>query len=194
MEQSFGDQVSHVSAGELLRIEQATKPPSEWSKLITSHLDAGLIVPVHITLSLLRAAALSSPKSIILIDGFPRNWDNISGWNEAVSPSEAIVEAVIFIDTPRAELLSRIMGRAAYSGRDDDNESAFNRRFELFESDTMQIVSHFEERGLLVRINGSNSKHQVYEDVKNSFIKLGLLGNVSTTLVSNGCDNSSCSS
>ncbi|CAN0015463.1 unnamed protein product, partial [Ectocarpus fasciculatus] len=168
------DWVEHISAGELLRQEQATNPPTDWSVQIYKSLRKGEIVPVHITLSLLRRACLASNKAVVLIDGFPRNWDNVSGWNEAVSPDEAVVEAVVCIDAPGPVLLDRILGRAASSGRDDDNEEYFKLRFERYASDTLEIVRHFEKMGKLVRIDGSKAVNDVYMDFKDAVLKLNL--------------------
>lgn len=41
-------------------------------------------MPVHITVRLLRRAMQSSPKRRFLIDGFPRNGNNLAGWHQVV--------------------------------------------------------------------------------------------------------------
>lgn len=73
----------HLSAGDLLR-EERTKPGSEFGELIENHIINGSIVPVEITCSLLnRAMEISeAPKKRFLIDGFPRNEDNLTGWEK----------------------------------------------------------------------------------------------------------------
>ena len=42
---------------------------------------------------------VNSEKQNFLIDGFPRNADNLSGWTEQMS-EKAEVDFVLFIDTP----------------------------------------------------------------------------------------------
>lgn len=73
----------HLSAGDLLREERA-KPGSQYGELIETHIRNGTIVPVEITCSLLdRAMRISdNPYNRFLIDGFPRNQDNLDGWNK----------------------------------------------------------------------------------------------------------------
>lgn len=73
----------HLSAGDLLR-EERMKPGSQYGELIENHIKNGSIVPVAITCSLLDRAmqASDNPHKRFLIDGFPRNQDNIDGWNE----------------------------------------------------------------------------------------------------------------
>ena len=76
----------HLSAGDLLR-EERTKSNSEFGELIENHIKNGTIVPVEITCSLLDRAMQNSenPNKKFLIDGFPRNEDNLQGWNKVSS-------------------------------------------------------------------------------------------------------------
>lgn len=73
----------HLSAGDLLR-EERTKPGSEYGELIENHIKNGTIVPAEITCNLLDRAIQTSntPHKRFLIDGFPRNQENLRGWNE----------------------------------------------------------------------------------------------------------------
>lgn len=76
----------HLSAGDLLREERANSG-SEYGELIEGHIRNGTIVPVEITCSLLERAMNSSdnPHKRFLIDGFPRNQDNVDGWTKVRS-------------------------------------------------------------------------------------------------------------
>lgn len=66
----------HLSAGELLRQERESG--SSDGNLIDEYIREGRIVPVAISLGLLRKAMEeSAPFSRFLIDGFPRNSDNV---------------------------------------------------------------------------------------------------------------------
>lgn len=66
----------HLSAGELLREERASG--SSDGQLIDEYIREGRIVPVAISLGLLRKAMeASGPHARFLIDGFPRNRDNV---------------------------------------------------------------------------------------------------------------------
>ena len=76
--EEFG--LTHLSAGELLRQERSD-PNSQYGALIDSCLKEGKIVPVEISLGLLRNAIERCDCDRYLIDGFPRNWDNVLGWN-----------------------------------------------------------------------------------------------------------------
>lgn len=82
--ENFG--YAHLSAGDLLR-EERVKPGSEYGELIETHIRNGTIVPVEITCSLIDRAMQTSenPHHRFLIDGFPRNQDNLDGWNKVLS-------------------------------------------------------------------------------------------------------------
>ena len=53
--------------------------------------------------------------------------------------------------------------------RTDDNIESLRKRFVTNKESTMPIVSHFEERGLLKKIDATRSPDEVYGDVKPLF-------------------------
>jgi len=155
----------HLSAGELLRAERA-KPESTVRKLIEEHCRNGTIVPVAITLGLLEKSMKESGKQNFLIDGFPRNQDNLDGWN-SVMPDKVNLKMVLFFDCPEEVCVKRCLQRGkAGSGRDDDNEESLKKRFVTFINDTMPVVSYYEKQGLVRRINATRDKDEVFKDVK----------------------------
>lgn len=107
----------HLSAGDLLRAER--ERGTELANKIESYITQGAIVPVSITLRLIRQAMESSGASRFLIDGFPRNNDNLEGWNRDMS--DIVLDKVIFIDCPEGELELRMVKRAERERRSDDN-------------------------------------------------------------------------
>jgi UMP-CMP kinase len=99
-----------------------------------------------------------------LIDGFPRNQDNLDGWNAEMT-GHAKVEQVLFFDVPEDIMLSRIMKRSETSGRTDDNEEAAKKRFKIFRDETMPIIRHFDGHGLLLRVNADQGVEEVYKEI-----------------------------
>lgn len=151
----------HLSAGELLRKERTSG--SSDGELIESFIRNGNIVPVHITLSLLKKAIESSSASTsrFLVDGFPRNADNLNGWEQTMS-SICEVESMIFLDCGESELERRLLSRGMTSGRSDDNLEAARKRFVTFKEITMPVVAHFEALNKLRRVSGEGSIDEVY--------------------------------
>ena len=161
--------IRHLSAGELLR--QEIQSASENGKLIDDFLKLGKIVPVEISLGLLRTAIESKPWNRYLIDGFPRNWDNLQGWNRLMT-DVCDLEMVLCIDCNEAELERRILDRGITSGRSDDNPETARRRFRTFQSETMPVVEHFkqQEDSKLVYVNGAQHIDKVYRDITQALV------------------------
>jgi UMP-CMP kinase len=111
----------HLSAGDLLR-EERGNPSSQYGELISSYIKEGKIVPVEITVNLLLNAMNKSSKSgrsSFLVDGFPRNADNIEGWERVVG-DKASVLGCLYLDCPESVMESRLLERDKTSGRTDE--------------------------------------------------------------------------
>ena len=147
--------VVHLSVGQLLRQEQ-TKADSPHRALIEQALVAGSIVPVEISLALVkqamqeqqqRATTMGNNNSgkdvLFLIDGFPRNQDNLSGWCKYMG-DVASVWSVLFYTCPLNVLEQRLLERAQSSGRSDDNLKSIHKRFATFEQETVPIVRQMQ--------------------------------------------------
>lgn len=88
---------AHVSAGDCLRAERNSN--SADAQLINQYIQEGKIVPVEITVRLLKKAMDASGKKKFLIDGFPRNLDNVNGWFDVIGET-VHVAFVLFLDCP----------------------------------------------------------------------------------------------
>mmetsp|Transcript_12965 Transcript_12965/g.16372 ORF Transcript_12965/g.16372 Transcript_12965/m.16372 type:complete len:427 (+) Transcript_12965:108-1388(+) len=141
----------HLSAGDLLRKERESG--SKDGQLIDEFIREGKIVPVQISLGLLRKAMQEAPQNRFLIDGFPRNWDNVQGWNTLMEEA-ADVESVIFYDCPENIMEQRLLNRGLTSGRTDDNLESARKRFQTYMESTIPVVDHYEKQGIVARIPG----------------------------------------
>lgn len=133
--------VCHLSVGELLRNVPDDSPHRD---LIATSLVSGKIVPVEISLSLLRRAMEEKAEElgrdvIFLVDGFPRNFDNLRGWCRVMS-DVSVIASVLVYQCPLHVLESRIVERAKDSGRSDDNLDSVKNRFRTFEKDTLPVI------------------------------------------------------
>lgn len=188
----------HLSVGELLR-QGAQDDSYEYANLIRETLIAGNIVPVELSLGLLRTAmdkAVASTSCtttndkeeendgskkyygsrIFLIDGFPRNYDNVKGWVSCMTNQASVLGALVY-DCPIDELERRVLSRAETSGRSDDNLISARKRFSTFRRETVPVVLALErvqklqadENGNgssqlnVVNINASGSVDEVWE-------------------------------
>ena len=158
----------HLSAGDLLREEQQTE--SKDSELIKDYIKEGKIVPVEITCRLLlKTMEKNGLEKKFLIDGFPRNQNNLDGWNKEMKVHAHIKQVVVF-DLSEEIMLERIMGRAQTSGRTDDNKEAAEKRFKTFKEETMKVINIFEKQNLVLKVNANQSIEEVYSELKKGII------------------------
>lgn len=163
----------HLSAGDLLR-EERSKPNSKYGQLIEKYIQEGKIVPVDITCSLLENAMIASGKNKFLIDGFPRNQDNLDGWNKRVADKVELV-MVLYFNCPLEVCTERCLSRgAAGSGRSDDNIESLHKRFRTYTSETKPIIDYYKSKQLVQEVDSTKSTTEVFENVK------GILNNFDT--------------
>ncbi|XP_066246722.1 UMP-CMP kinase [Euwallacea similis] len=153
----------HLSAGDLLR-EERNKLGSEYGELIETYIKEGKIVPVEITCSLLERAIAASGKQNFLIDGFPRNQNNLDGWNKVMA-DKVNLQFVLFFDCPMEVCTERILKRGATSGRVDDNIDSLRKRFNTYVSETKPIIDHYAVLNLVKTIDATRHEDEVYSEV-----------------------------
>ncbi|XP_007164824.2 UMP-CMP kinase isoform X1 [Balaenoptera acutorostrata] len=167
---------THLSAGELLRDERKN-PDSQYGELIEKYIKDGKIVPVEITISLLRremdqTMAANAQKNKFLIDGFPRNQDNLQGWNKTMD-GKADVSFVLFFDCNNEICIERCLERGKSSGRSDDNRESLEKRIQTYLQSTKPIIDLYEEMGKVKKIDASKSVDEVFDEVVKIFEKEG---------------------
>ncbi|XP_053324844.1 UMP-CMP kinase [Spea bombifrons] len=167
---------THLSAGDLLRDERK-KPDSQYGELIESYIKDGKIVPVEITISLLQRAmeqtmAGNSEKNKFLIDGFPRNEDNLQGWDRTMD-GKADVSFVLFFDCDNETCIDRCLERGKSSGRSDDNRESLEKRIQTYLQSTRPIIALYEKSGKVRKVDASKSVDEVFAKVQEVFDKEG---------------------
>jgi UMP-CMP kinase len=137
----------HLSAGDLLRAER--KSGSDKAQLINDYIAEGKIVPVEITVGLLMDAIKANGGKRFLVDGFPRNTNNLSGWQQVVG-DELQVVGVLFYDCPEDVMEARLLERGKTSGRTDDNIESIRKRFRTYQNETKPILEYYDQQAVLV--------------------------------------------
>ncbi|CAF0911236.1 unnamed protein product [Rotaria sordida] len=154
----------HLSAGDLLR-EEAAKPDSSLGQEINEHIKNGSIVPVAVTCKLLENAMKKSGKENFLIDGFPRNKDNVDGWKQAMD-GKANVQCVLFFDCDEKTCVARCLDRGGKgSGRTDDNEESLKKRIVTYNESTRPVVELYEKDNLVKRVDASKDVDKKLEEL-----------------------------
>ena len=124
----------HLSAGDLLREERARGGPT--AQMIEDVIRSGRIVPTEVTVGLLKAAMARSPRGKFLVDGFPRNFENLQGW-VAQMEGAAEVDGLLMYDVPEDVMVARLLERGKTSGRSDDNDASIRLRLRTYAESTV---------------------------------------------------------
>ena len=154
---------THLSTGDLLRAERQTGGAT--AATIEQFVAAGKLVPNEIVVTLLKNAMETTTRTTdrnnFLLDGFPRSLENLEGWYE-VFGREAELPGMLYFECPREVLEKRILGRARYTGRSDDNVESVKLRFDTFKAETLPTVEFFKSKDRCVEVDTSQDRQAVY--------------------------------
>jgi UMP-CMP kinase len=162
--------MTHLSAGELLRQEMNTK--SDTSSIINTCILSGKIVPVEITCGLLKRKIFTQFDSLnmhsnqvqdckFIIDGFPRNLNNVEGWISTVGNSVTLIGTLI-ITCKLEEIQRRLMSRK----RHDDSLEIISKRMETYENETKTIYPILSSLAPIVEVDGNTDEINVFDNIK----------------------------
>jgi len=157
--------IPQISTGDMLRA--AIKAGTELGKLAKSFMDAGKLVTDEIIIGLVKERiAENDCKNGFLLDGFPRTIAQADALKEA----GVVIDAVVEIDVPDSEIVSRMSGRRAHlaSGRtyhvifnppkvegkdditgedlvqrDDDKEEVVQDRLRVYHEQTAPLIGYY---------------------------------------------------
>ncbi len=156
----------HLSAGDLLRAERESG--STLADMINTYIREGKIVPADVTVRLLRSAMEQSGNQKFLIDGFPRDVQNLECWQSQMN-SLVEIQFLLFLDCPEAVMLDRLLERGKTSGRSDDNVESIRKRFLTYEQSTRPIIEHFRNIGKIREVDAHRPIEEVFAEVSVHF-------------------------
>lgn len=158
---------NHISVGELCREEMESGGRN--AQLITDLLADGKLAPTSIVVDIMKKrmehVTRTTGSNNFLLDGFPRSLDNMEGWYDAFG-REAELPTMLYFECPFEVLEKRILGRAKYTGRNDDNVESIKLRFDTFKQETLPTVELFRSQQKVVEIDSSLKRQAVYNIVK----------------------------
>ena len=156
----------HLSIGELLRAELERRGTK--ADMIAECLKAGKLAPNDIVVTLLKnameCATRTTGKNNFLLDGFPRSMKNLEEWFE-IFGQESMLPKMLYLECPYDVLEQRILGRANFTGRSDDNLESIKLRFDTFKAETLPAVDYFRSKNKCAEIDTSQDRQTVYSDI-----------------------------
>lgn len=157
-------QVPAVSTGDIFR--QNIKDQTELGKRVTAILDAGEYVPDELTNELVDdRLAQPDAEGGYLLDGYPRTAGQVEYLDGVNLRRGEQLDAVVRLIADTDEVVRRLTARALEQGRSDDTEEVIRHRLDVYERETAPLIAIFEERGLVVEVDGIGAVDEVTERI-----------------------------
>jgi adenylate kinase len=178
----------HVASGDLFRDNISRQTPL--GKKVKSYLDRGALVPDELAVQMI-ADRLGQPDAAegVVLDGFPRTRSQADSLGRMLAKRDARVDAALFVDVDRAEVIRRLSGRWLCSAtpdhvyhaisrppkvpgkcdidgapliqRDDDKPETITARLEMQLPPMYEVVDYYAEQGVLSTVKGDQSIDEV---------------------------------
>ena len=189
--------IPHVSTGDILRA--AVRDNTAVGREVASILEAGQLVSDDLVNRLVKER-FAEPDAAggALLDGFPRTDVQAQALDEILGDDG--VKICINLDVPNELVAQRLSSRRvcqecgaiyrdtdieAISGtctncggdviqRADDMPEAIIKRLEVYERDTAPLLSFYDARGLLVRVDGDQDPQDVTADILEALGERGI--------------------
>lgn len=153
-----------ISTGSIFRAEIAKG--SDIGEIAARYINQGNLVPSDVTDEIVRRR-LAEPDAAqgFLLDGYPRNLDQVSALDRILSDMGTKLDAIVAIQVPDEVVVERLLLRAKKEGRADDTDEVIRHRIDVYHSTTQPIIDLYATRGLLVNIDGIGTVEEVRDRI-----------------------------
>lgn len=185
--------IPHISTGDMFR--EAIASGTELGKIAKMYIDDGHLVPDEYTIALIKERlSRSDCANGFILDGYPRTLAQVLNLEELLQELNISLDAVLYIDIDQDLLVERICGRmvcpkcgasyhekfakpkvdgicdlcgSALVHRKDDTKETIGERINIYLENTKPLLSFYEQKGLLKKIDGSKARELIFEDIIN---------------------------
>jgi adenylate kinase len=153
--------IPHIATGELLRDHVARQ--TMLGQAVQEYLDRGELAPDQIVLDMLREAMVAAKAAGggFVLDGIPRNMPQARAAYLIGRELGMTANVALHLQADDAELMRRLLARAALEHRSDDTREIIAQRLNLYREVTSPILAWYRERGILVSVDAMRSVNQV---------------------------------
>ena len=157
--------LEHISTGDVLRNE--IKNETELGKTAKEYIDKGQLIPDELMVSILASVYDSCGKEHqgVIFDGFPRTIPQAEALKKMLSERGHKVAAMIELDVPEDELMTRLVKRGKESGRSDDNEETIKKRLDVYHNQTAPLIEWYKNEGIHHHIDGLGELDRIFGDL-----------------------------
>ncbi len=185
-------QLPFISTGDMLRSN--VKESTELGKKAKGAMDAGDLVPDDLIVAMAAdRLQQEDAEDGFILDGFPRTLQQAEALDRQLAKLGRRVTAALLIDVSDEEVIRRLSGRrvCVKSGhnyhvefdppkhegvcdqdgsrlvqRDDDKPEVIENRLNVYHEQTEPLVEHYDEQGLLRRIDGTRPATEVHDHIR----------------------------
>jgi adenylate kinase len=197
-------QLPYIATGDMLR-ENVTEG-TELGRKAKRYMDAGDLVPDDVIVAMVgERLQEDDAQDGFILDGFPRTITQAEALDKQLSELGRRITAVLLLDVPDDELERRLSGRrvcvknghnyhvefdppkregvcdqdgSRLIQRDDDKPEVVRNRLETYREKTEPVIGHYEDQGLLRRIDGTRPPAEVHDHIRAVIATLRLEENV----------------
>lgn len=182
--------IQRISLGDILREE--VKKDSSLGKTVEGYMKKGVLVPDNIIQKVMESNLNNSG---FILDGFPRNLNQAEMLEKILSRKNFEIGKVIYLNVSENKAIQRLTGRRICKDcgalyhivtmkpkeegicdkcggeliiRPDDNEDTVRERWRVFMDETHALIEYYENKGLILDIDGDGDKDTVFDKIKAS--------------------------
>jgi adenylate kinase len=188
----------YYATGDILR--GAVREETELGRTAKEYMDRGDLVPDEVIVGVI-AERIDSSEALdgFILDGFPRTTPQAEALDAKLGELGRGVSAVLLIDVADEEVVRRLGGRRTCEAnghvfhvefeppeqegvcdidgsplivREDDKPEVIRKRLETYHEKTEPLVSYYDERGVLRRIDGEAEPEAVAEKIRRTLATL----------------------
>jgi adenylate kinase len=188
----------YYATGDILRA--AVRDETELGRTAKEYMDRGDLVPDEVIVGVI-AERIDSSEALdgFILDGFPRTTPQAEALDAKLGELGRAVTAVLLIDVSDDEVVRRLGGRRTCEAnghvfhvdfeppkeegvcdidgsplvvRDDDKPEVIRKRLETYHEKTEPLVSYYDSRSALRRIEGEAAPEVVAEQIRRTLATL----------------------
>ena len=142
-----------ISTGDIFRANVSAE--TELGLEAKRYMDSGDYVPDEVTNGMVRDRIAEDDAAVgFLLDGYPRTVAQVAELDAMLADSGQSLDAVVVLTVDKEEVVQRLLKRAQDEGRSDDTEDVMRHRQDVYSEQTAPLIEVYDERGLLVEVDG----------------------------------------
>ena len=183
--------IPQISTGDMLR--SAVREGTPMGLKAKALMDSGSLVSDEVVVGIVRERLSKEDCSRgFILDGFPRTLPQADALEETLKVLGKSLDAVVSLEVDNESVVERIAGRRTCRDcgkmfhvkfdppeaegrcdvcggdlylRDDDQEETIRKRLQVYDEQTAPLISYYQAKGLLFRIDGMKTIDEVQGDI-----------------------------